>query len=204
MGSKVKQRIKRIMDIVLALAGIIVFGPLLVVVAIAIKLTSSGPALFRQERCGLNGKKFILYKFRTMVDGAENKLSDLLKHNEMDGPVFKMRNDPRIAPLGNILRRFSIDEFPQLWNVLKGQMSLVGPRPPLPKEVVQYDERHMRRLSVKPGITCLWQVRGRNEIVIFDRWIDLDLEYIDNWSLKLDMKILLNTIPAVLSGNGAR
>ena len=151
---------------------------------------------------GLNGKKFVFYKFRTMYHGADRMRKFLMDFNEMDRVVFKMKNDPRITPVGRILRRFSLDELPQLWNVLKGDMSLVGPRPPLPEEVEEYELWERRRLSMKPGLTCLWQIRGRNEIK-FSEWIKMDLEYIDNWSLLLDMKILLKTIPAVFSGRGA-
>jgi exopolysaccharide biosynthesis polyprenyl glycosylphosphotransferase len=183
--------------------ALVVLWPFLLIAAIAVKLTSKGPIFFRQTRSGVNGRKFVLYKFRTMVLGAEKKLKDLQAHNEMDGPVFKVKNDPRITPIGKFFRKFSIDELPQLWNVLKGEMSLVGPRPPIPDEVNQYDPWHRRRLSMRPGITCLWQVGGRNKIKKFDDWMKLDLEYIDNWSLALDFKILLKTIPAVLFSVGA-
>ena len=158
--------------------------------------------LFRQTRCGLNGRRFTLYKFRTMVADAEWRRQELLHLNEMDGPVFKVRNDPRVTRLGRLLRKFSLDELPQLWNVLRGDMSLVGPRPPIPEEVDQYERWQRRRLSMKPGLTCLWQVNGRNA-VDFESWMELDLEYIDSWSLSLDLKILLKTIPVVLSGKGA-
>ena len=146
----------------------------------------------------------MLYKFRTMVENAEAKLHELLAYNEMEGPAFKMKNDPRITKAGKILRKFSIDELPQLWNVLKGDMSLVGPRPPIPSEVDKYEPWQRRRLSMRPGITCLWQVSGRNKIVDFDDWMRLDLEYIDNWSLWLDCKILFKTAPVVLFGIGAK
>ena len=139
-----------------------------------------------------------------MVVGAEKKLEELLKHNQMQGPAFKMENDPRVTPVGRFLRKLSLDELPQLWNVLTGDMSLVGPRPPIPKEVERYDNWHRRRLSMRPGITCLWQVNGRNRITDFNQWMKLDLEYIDNWSLWLDIKIVFKTIPAVLSGYGAK
>jgi lipopolysaccharide/colanic/teichoic acid biosynthesis glycosyltransferase len=152
-------------------------------------------------RVGLNGKKFILYKFRTMLENAEELKQGLLNKNEMDGPVFKIKEDPRVTKLGGFLRKTSLDELPQLFNVLKGDMSLVGPRPPLPSEVSNYDLWHRRKLCMKPGLTCLWQVNGRNKIN-FEKWMKLDLEYIDNWSLLLDFKILLKTIPAVLSGSG--
>jgi lipopolysaccharide/colanic/teichoic acid biosynthesis glycosyltransferase len=158
--------------------------------------------LFRQIRCGLNGRVFTLYKFRTMVADAEHRRGELQHLNEMAGPVFKLRRDPRVTLLGRFLRRFSLDELPQLWNVLRGDMSLVGPRPPIPEEVAQYQRWQRRRLSMKPGLTCLWQISGRNDLD-FDRWMQLDLEYIDSWSPTLDLKILLKTIPAVLSGKGA-
>jgi lipopolysaccharide/colanic/teichoic acid biosynthesis glycosyltransferase len=166
-----------------------------------IRLTSSGPVLFRQERCGLYGRRFEFLKLRSMQVDADERKPELLEHNEMDGPVFKMKRDPRITPAGQILRKWSIDELPQLWNVLRGDMSLVGPRPPLPDEVDRYSIFERRRLSMRPGITCLWQVGGRNEIG-FDEWVKLDLEYIDSWSLLLDAEILLKTVPAVLRGTG--
>jgi lipopolysaccharide/colanic/teichoic acid biosynthesis glycosyltransferase len=150
----------------------------------------------------LNGRLFTLYKFRTMVENAEAQRAKLLHLNEMNGPVFKLRRDPRVTVLGRFLRRFSLDELPQLVNVIRGDMSLVGPRPPIPEEVAKYQRWQRRRLSMKPGLTCLWQISGRNE-VDFDRWMELDLEYIDSWSPSLDFKILLKTIPVVLSGRGA-
>lgn len=194
---------KRVLDIIISTALLIVLLPLLVIVGILVKLTSKGPIIYRQVRCGLYGRKFVLYKIRSMRDGAEDVLWEIKHLNEMDGPVFKMRNDPRITPLGRFLRKSSIDEWPQFWNVLKGDMSLVGPRAPLPDEVKEYTRWQRRRLSVKPGITCLWQVSGRNEID-FHEWMKLDLNYIDNWSLLLDFKILLRTFPVVLFGKGAR
>jgi len=171
--------------------------------ALAIKITSpGGPIIFRQKRSGMNGRVFTLYKFRTMVPNAEALKASLEAKNEMDGPVFKIRNDPRVTRVGRILRKLSIDELPQLWNVLRGDMSIVGPRPPIPAEVERYERWQRRRLSMRPGITCIWQVSGRNN-VDFKRWMEMDLEYIDNWSLALDFKILLKTIPAVLSSRGA-
>lgn len=177
----------------------------MVLAAILIKLTSPGPILFRQQRSGLNGAPFTIYKFRTMVTNAEQLKHELQAMNEMTGPVFKVTKDPRITPLGRILRRYSIDELPQLLNVLRGEMSLVGPRP-LPVDEVKrfHDFAHRRRLSVKPGLTCLWQISGRNQISEFKDWVRLDLEYIDNWSLWLDLKILLRTVPVVLAGTGAK
>ncbi|MCK4460303.1 MAG: sugar transferase, partial [candidate division Zixibacteria bacterium] len=165
-------------------------------------LESRGPVFFKQVRSGLNGKTFKLYKFRTMCADAEHKKDALTNRNEMTGPVFKIADDPRVTRIGRFLRKYSIDEVPQFINVLRGDMSLVGPRPPLPKEVSEYDPWQHRKLSVKPGVTCLWQVNGRNEID-FDDWMRLDLEYIDNWSLWLDAKILARTIPAVIKGSGS-
>ncbi|MEM7048681.1 MAG: sugar transferase [Acidobacteriota bacterium] len=193
---------KRILDIALAAAVLVLAMPVIFGIALAIKVTSGGKVLFRQTRCGLNGRSFTLYKFRTMVEGAEQQRRNLQHLNEMDGPVFKVRSDPRVTAVGRILRKFSLDELPQLWNVLRGDMSLVGPRPPIPEEVAQYQRWQRRRLSMKPGLTCLWQISGRNNID-FDRWMELDLEYIDTWSPMLDVKILLKTIPVVLTGRGA-
>jgi exopolysaccharide biosynthesis polyprenyl glycosylphosphotransferase len=195
---------RRILDILLAGLILIIFGPLLMLpTAILIKLTSRGPVLFKQIRCGLNGRQFVMYKFRSMVHNAEQLRNQLESQNEMDGPVFKFSNDPRVTWIGRILRKRSIDELPQIFNVLRGHMSLVGPRPPLPQEVALYERWQRRRLSMKPGMTCLWQISGRNE-VSFDDWMKLDLTYIDNWSLLLDLKILLKTVPAVLLGRGAK
>jgi exopolysaccharide biosynthesis polyprenyl glycosylphosphotransferase len=195
--------LKRILDVVVSSLLLIVLLPPMLLIGLLVKLSSKGPALYRQVRCGLYGRKFVLYKIRSMYQGAEDVLWEIKHLNEMDGPVFKMRNDPRITPLGRFLRRSSIDELPQLWNVLKGDMSLVGPRAALPEEIKEYTRWQRRRLSVKPGITCLWQVSGRNEID-FHEWMKLDLNYIDNWSLLSDLKILLRTIPVVLLGKGAR
>ncbi len=195
---------KRIIDVIGASVALAILGPLVMLpVAIAIKLASPGPILFRQRRSGLHGRLFTMFKFRSMVDNAEMLRAELDAFNEMTGPVFKMKKDPRVTPIGKFIRKTSIDEFPQLWNVLIGDMSLVGPRPPIPNEVDKYDPWHRRRLSMKPGLTCLWQISGRNKIG-FDQWMKLDLQYIDQWSLWLDFKILLHTIPTVLSGFGAR
>jgi exopolysaccharide biosynthesis polyprenyl glycosylphosphotransferase len=194
---------KRVVDVLVALVLLVVFSPFTLITGAFIKLTSSGPMFYRQVRCGLYGRKFELVKFRTMIDGAEDKLWEIKHLNEMGGPVFKMRNDPRVTRLGRVLRKFSIDEIPQAWNVLKGEMSIVGPRAPLLEEVQHYTTKQRRRLSVKPGITCLWQVSGRNDID-FSRWMELDLEYIDTWSFWLDIRIMLRTIPAVFSARGAR
>jgi len=193
---------KRCIDFFGAAAGLVHLAPLFAIIAVAIKLTSRGPVFYRWPVLGLNGREFTGYKFRTMVEDADRLKTNLLKGNAMVGPVFKMKEDPRVTPVGRILRKYSLDELPQLWNVLKGDMSLVGPRPPLRSEAIRYEFWHRRKLSVKPGITCIWQVDGRNEIQGFDEWVKLDLQYIDNWSLWLDFKILLKTIPAVLRGTG--
>jgi exopolysaccharide biosynthesis polyprenyl glycosylphosphotransferase len=193
---------KRLVDIVISLVILGIGAPLITLIALAIRMTSPGSVLFKQTRIGLNGRIFTLYKFRTMIDNAHERLGEIAHLNEMTGPVFKSKSDPRITAVGRFLRRYSIDELPQLWNVLKGDMSLVGPRPPIPEEVASYHRWHRRRLSMKPGLTCLWQISGRNNID-FDRWMKMDLQYIDNWSPTLDFKILLRTIPAVLSGKGA-
>jgi exopolysaccharide biosynthesis polyprenyl glycosylphosphotransferase len=196
--------LKRIIDFVLSFVALIILSPLLGVIAILVKTTSPGGVLFKQQRCGLNGRVFTLYKFRTMVSDAEAQLETLRRHNLMEGPAFKMENDPRVTKVGWFLRKFSLDELPQLLNVLKGQMSLVGPRPPLPQEVKQYDQWQRRRLSMRPGITCFWQINGRNKITDFNKWAKLDLEYIDHWSLWLDIVILVKTIPVVLLTRGAK
>ena len=200
--NKVAVFAKSAVDRVGALLGLLLTAPVMLITAIAIKLDSRGPVFFRQRRTGLNGKTFDLYKFRTMCTDAERMKSDLKEANEMSGPVFKIQSDPRVTPVGRLLRKFSIDELPQFMNVLRGEMSLVGPRPPLPAEVEQYEPWQRRRLSVKPGVTCTWQVSGRNQID-FDDWMRLDLQYIDSWSLWQDTKILARTIPAVLKGDGA-
>jgi len=196
---------KQAVDLVLATAMLIGLSPLLLLVGVLIKLTSQGPILFRQQRAGLNGRPFTMLKFRTMSSDAEQHRHELEALNEMKGPVFKLSNDPRITSVGRWLRRYSIDELPQLWNVLRAEMSLVGPRPLPVSEVKRFDDlAHRRRLSVKPGLTCLWQISGRNNVQDFKEWVRLDLEYIDNWSLWLDFKILLRTIPVVFSGEGAK
>ena len=197
--------LKQVIDFTVALVTIIILAVPFVIVGLAIKLTSPGPILFRQRRCGLNGQPFTILKFRTMETNAEQRKHELAAMNEMSGPVFKMKDDPRITPVGRFLRKFSIDEFPQFYNVLRGEMSLVGPRPLPVDEVKRFDDfAHRRRLSVKPGLTCLWQVSGRNNVSDFGDWVRLDLEYIDNWSLWLDLKIMWRTIPIVLIGAGAR
>ena len=194
--------IKTVFDRTLAAIALILGAPVLGIIAIAIKLDSKGPVLFKQNRSGLNGKLFPLYKFRTMCTDADKLKAKLQDLNEMSGPVFKITNDPRVTRIGKLLRKSSLDELPQLLNVVRGEMSLVGPRPPLPKEVAEYQSWQHRRLSVKPGITCTWQVNGRNRID-FEDWMKLDLEYIDNWSLWNDAKIIARTVPAVLKGDGA-
>ena len=197
--------IKQVMDFVGALILLIVLSWLFAIVAILVKLTSPGPVFFRQQRSGLNGAPFTLYKFRTMVSNAEQFKHELAAMNEMSGPVFKVTNDPRVTGFGRFLRKYSLDELPQLYNVFRTEMSLVGPRPLPVDEVKRFDNlAHRRRLSVKPGLTCLWQISGRNQISDFRDWVRLDLEYIDNWSLWLDLKILIRTVPAVLTGSGAK
>ena len=194
--------VKNAGDIVLAAALLVTLAPALFLVALLIRLTSRGPVIFAQTRCGLGGRKFVLYKFRSMIHDAERQKHHLEHLNEMSGPVFKLSNDPRRTPLGRFLRKFSIDEFPQLINILKGDMSFVGPRPPIPEEVAEYERWQRRRLRMKPGLTCLWQVSRRNQ-TDFAEWMKMDLDYIDSWSLLLDLKIFLKTIPIVLLGRGA-
>jgi exopolysaccharide biosynthesis polyprenyl glycosylphosphotransferase len=195
--------IKSLLDYVLATVLLILFLPFLPLIALAIKYLDSGPVFFKQVRSGLNGRRFMFYKFRTMVKDAEDKRKDLEALNEADGPVFKIKSDPRIIKyIGTVLRRTALDELPQLINVLKGEMSLVGPRPPIPAEVEKYDSWQRRRLSMKPGMTCIWQTTFKRNVCGFEDWMRMDLEYIDNWSLWLDFKILLKTIPIVLKGEG--
>jgi len=194
--------VKRGLDLMVGCLLLALALPVLALAALAIKATSPGPVLFPQLRCGLNGRRFLMLKLRTMHADAEKRKRELQHLNEVSGPVFKIRNDPRITPVGRFLRRFSIDELPQLWNVIRGEMSLVGPRPPIPAEVAHYETFERRRLSMRPGLTCLWQVNGRSEIE-FDEWVRLDLQYIDDWSLTQDLRILAQTVPAVLRGTGA-
>jgi exopolysaccharide biosynthesis polyprenyl glycosylphosphotransferase len=197
--------IKQMMDFAGALVILVIWSPVMLATALVIKLTSRGPVLFRQERAGLNGKPFVMYKFRSMVTNAEQLKHELERLNEMSGPVFKVTNDPRVTKVGRWLRKTSFDEFPQLFNVLRFEMSLVGPRPLPVDEVKRFDDvSHRRRLSVRPGLTCTWQVSGRSDVKDFKDWVRMDLEYIDNWSLWLDITILWRTIWVVLLGKGAR
>jgi len=197
--------IKDLIDRVGAFVSLVILALPMAVVALMIRITSSGPVIFRQQRAGKHGKPFTMYKFRSMSDDAEMRRAELEPFNQMNGPVFKVEDDPRITPFGRWLRRSSIDELPQLVNVLMGNMSLVGPRPLPIYEVEKFENTaQRRRLSVKPGLTCLWQISGRNQVKDFRDWVKLDLDYIDRWSLALDFKILLRTIPAVLMGMGAK
>ena len=194
--------LKRALDFVMALCLMVAFSPLFLILALLVKLTSRGPVLYRQTRCGLGGRRFTLYKFRSMRQEADQQRDGLESLNEMDGPVFKIKDDPRRTLVGRFARKFSLDELPQLINILKGDMSFVGPRPPLPEEVEKYERWQRRRLRMQPGLTCLWALEGRNQLN-FKRWMELDLAYIDNWSPALDWKILVKTIPVVLLGRGA-
>jgi exopolysaccharide biosynthesis polyprenyl glycosylphosphotransferase len=198
----VQYALKRAFDIALSCTMLVLLFPLLVVVAVAVKLDSRGPVLFRQQRVGLRGRPFAMLKFRSMIVDAEAQQAALLAQNELSGPVFKVTRDPRVTRVGRFIRRYSIDELPQLVNVLRGDMSVVGPRPPLPSEVARYEAWQRRRLSVRPGITCGWQVSGRNAIG-FEEWMLLDLQYIDNWRFRHDLALVLKTVPAVLGANGA-
>jgi len=194
--------LKRVLDLTLASLGLLATMPLWLVIVVAIRLDSQGRAIFVQERVGLHGRRFRFYKFRSMYVDAEHRVEELRSSNEVSGPVFKMRLDPRVTRVGGLLRRSSLDELPQLLNVLKGDMSLVGPRPPLPNEVAQYKPSDAVRLSVKPGLTCLWQISGRSTVG-FDEWMELDREYIRNMSLWLDLSVLVRTVAVVLSMRGA-
>jgi exopolysaccharide biosynthesis polyprenyl glycosylphosphotransferase len=198
---EIRLLLKRMTDIAIATAGLLVLAPWMAAIAILIRLTSPGPAIFRQVRCGLNGRLFLFYKFRSMVQNAEELKKDL-EHLNVRETAFKIPRDPRLTGIGRFLRKFSIDEWPQLWNVLRGDMSLVGPRPAVPGEVERYKRWQRRRLRMRPGLTCLWAISGRDN-VDFETWMKLDMQYIDNWSLALDWKILLRTIPRVLTGRGA-
>ena len=193
--------LERLTDIALASLALIVLSPLMVLTALLIRLTSPGPAIFRQTRCGLNGRRFTFYKFRSMVVDAEDRLHEVA-HLNPKRIVIKIPNDPRLTPLGKWLRKFSIDELPQLINVIKGDMALVGPRPAIPSEVEKYKRWQRRRLRMRPGLTCLWALNGRDK-VDFESWMKLDIQYIDTWSLALDLRIIVKTIPQVLLGRGA-
>ena len=198
----IQQAVKRGFDMLASSIALALLAPLLLVTAALIKLTSRGPLLFRQERVGLHGRSFHVLKFRSMVANAEELKAKLMAQNEQQGPVFKMKRDPRITAVGRFIRKYSIDELPQLVNVLRGEMSIVGPRPPIPSEVTKYAAWQRRRLSVRPGLTCVWQVSGRNQIS-FEEWMYLDMQYIDHWSLAQDFQLILKTVPVVLTGRGA-
>ena len=193
---------KRAFDLALAGVAMVLLSPLMLAIALFVKLQDGGPILFKQQRVGLHGQQFTLLKFRTMIPGAELLLANLLSRNEADGPLFKLRADPRVTRVGRVLRRYSLDELPQLWNVLKGEMTLVGPRPPLPNEVRSYEDWQLDRLEVRPGVTGLWQVSGRSDLS-FDEYVRLDLFYIENWSIAYDLFIVAKTIPLLLSPRGA-
>lgn len=198
---EIRLLVKRLTDVVVSSVTLAVLSPLMMLVAAVIRLTSPGPAIFRQTRCGLNGRKFVFYKFRSMVSNAEELKAEIQHLNEKT-TAFKITRDPRLTPVGRWLRKFSIDEWPQFWNVLRGDMSLVGPRPAVPEEVEQYQRWQRRRLRMRPGLTCLWAVSGRDRLD-FDTWMKMDMQYIDNWTLGLDWKILLRTVPHVVTGKGA-
>ena len=194
--------VKKIMDIFGSLLGIIVLSPLMIMMAILIKLSSAGPVVYKQPRVGLRGRQFELFKFRTMVANADEMRKELEELNEADGPAFKIADDPRVTKIGKFLRKTGLDELPQLFNVLKGEMSLIGPRPPLPEETTQYERWQLRRLSVKPGLSCFWQVKPDRNSIKFEKWMELDLAYIDNWSLRLDFVILLKTVKTIFHKTG--
>ena len=194
---------KRAMDIIGSLCGIILLSPLLIIVALAIKIEDpKGSIFFSQQRCGKDNKLFPMYKFRSMVSNAEELLEELMEHNEMDGPVFKIKDDPRITRVGKFIRKTSIDELPQLFNILRGDMSIVGPRPAIPHEVAEYSHYHKQRLLVKPGLTCIWQVSGRNSIG-FDEWMEMDLEYIEKRDLWMDIKLIFKTVGVLFGDENA-
>lgn len=202
ISKPVQDAFKRAADVLLAGGALVALSPLFLLVAAAIKLTSNGPVFFTQVRVGLRGRLFNMYKFRSMVVDAEARMAELESSNEQTGPVFKMKHDPRITRVGRFLRAYSIDELPQLINIVRGEMAIVGPRPPVPKEVAQYLPWQRRRLSVRPGLTCLWQVQGRNSIG-FDEWMMLDLQYVDQWSFSQDVALIGRTVPVVVTGKGA-
>jgi lipopolysaccharide/colanic/teichoic acid biosynthesis glycosyltransferase len=193
--------IKRVLDLILSALALVFLSPVLLGILLVIRVTSPGPTFFVQRRSTLRGREFNMYKFRTMVANAEEIRQDLDHRNEVSGPVFKIKDDPRVTPFGRWLRRYSLDELPQLWNVLKGDMAIVGPRPPIPAEVAKYENWQRRRLSMRSGCTCLWQIGGRNQLS-FEDWMKLDLKYIDTWSLALDFQIMFKTLGAILRGTG--
>ncbi|HMT68142.1 MAG TPA: sugar transferase, partial [Bacteroidales bacterium] len=194
--------VKKILDIVGSLLAVIFLSPLLITIAVIIKVTSPGPVIYQQPRVGLRGRQFQLYKFRTMVVNADELKKELEDLNEADGPAFKIADDPRVTKVGKFLRKTGLDELPQLFNILKGEMSLIGPRPPLPEETAQYELWQLRRLSVKPGLSCFWQVKPDRNSIKFEKWMELDLAYIDNWSLRLDFVILFKTIKTIFHKTG--
>jgi exopolysaccharide biosynthesis polyprenyl glycosylphosphotransferase len=198
---EIRLMIKRLIDIALAGASLILLLPFMAAVALLIRVTSPGPAIFRQVRCGLNGRRFVCLKFRSMCEDAETRRAGL-EHLNQKQTAFKIADDPRLTPIGRYMRKFSVDEWPQLWNVVRGEMSLVGPRPAVPEEVEKYKRWQRRRLRMRPGLTCLWAISGRDELD-FDTWMKLDMQYIDRWSLALDWQIIVRTIPQVLLGKGA-
>ncbi|WP_370774181.1 sugar transferase [Clostridium sp.] len=201
-GFSFYEAIKRLIDIICSFVGILVLSPLFIIIAIIIKFTSKGPVFFSQNRVGRNGKEFDMYKFRSMVVNAEELKEKLAAQNEMSGPMFKMKDDPRVTKVGKFIRKTSLDELPQLWNILKGDMSLVGPRPSLPKEVAQFDEWMYKRLEVKPGLTCYWQVSGRNNID-FEDWMKLDVKYVEERSLWIDIKLIFKTVGVLFGDKNA-
>lgn len=202
-GRKAFNIYKRVQDVFLSVLALIVLSPLLLLISILIVIDDpKGGPIFTQMRCGKDGKEFRFYKFRSMCVDAESRLTELIKDNEMDGPVFKIRKDPRITRVGGFLRRTSLDELPQLWNIIKGDMSIVGPRPPLPREVAQYNDYQKQRLSVTPGLTCYWQIQPRRNDLSFDQWMELDMKYIQERNFLVDWKIILGTFKVVLSGQG--
>ena len=201
-GFSFYEAIKRLIDIICSFVGILVLSPLFIIIAIIIKFTSKGPVFFSQKRVGRNGKEFDMYKFRSMVVNAEELKEKLAAQNEMSGPMFKMKDDPRVTKVGKFIRKTSIDELPQLWNILKGDMSLVGPRPSLPKEVAQFDEWMYKRLEVKPGLTCYWQVSGRNNID-FEDWMKLDVKYVEERNLWIDIKLIFKTVGVLFGDKNA-
>jgi lipopolysaccharide/colanic/teichoic acid biosynthesis glycosyltransferase len=200
--SNFEKKSKSIISMIIAFILLVVFSPILMLLCLTIKLTSKGPILFKQRRIGLNGEVFNILKFRTMVVDAEQLKKDLVKYNEADGPVFKIKEDPRVTKIGKFLRKSGLDELPQLLNILLGHMDLVGPRPPLEVEVEQYKQWHKKRLSVKPGITCIWQITPNRHDVTFDEWVRMDLEYINNWTFKMEFGLMFKTFLTMIRGDG--